>query len=261
MQVIEQDNQVAHPQKPQTRLKVELAISEADIRASQRLRFQIFADEMGAQLPSSAEKLDKDRYDPYCQHLLVKDTLSGEVVGSTRILTEHQAKKAGGFYSESEFDLSTMFPLQGHSMEIGRTCIHPRYRKGRTLTLLWAALAKYMDQHQVDYLFGCASIPMQDGGYVAHSIMEDLRSKHMSDEAYRVSPTLALPEVNELPAHIVSMPPLLKAYLRLGLKVCGEACWDPDFNVADVFVLLDRSLIDPRYVRHYMGRRHAGLSA
>jgi len=261
MQVIAQDNQVAHTQKPQNKLKVELAISEADIRASQRLRYQIFAEEMGAQLPSSAEQLDKDRYDPYCQHLLVKDTLSGEVVGSTRILSERQARKAGGFYSESEFDLSRLLPLQGHSIEIGRTCIHPHYRKGRALTLLWAALAKYMDQHQVDYLFGCASIPMQDGGYVAHSIMEDLRKDHMADEAYRVSPTLTLPEVNELPADIVGMPPLLKAYLRLGLKVCGEACWDPDFNVADVFVLLDRSQIDPRYVRHYMGRRHASLSA
>lgn len=261
MQVIVQENKISHPQKPRTKLKVELAISQVDIRASQKLRYEIFAQEMGAFLPSAAEGLDRDQFDPYCQHLLVKDTLSGEVVGSTRILSEHQARKAGGFYSESEFDLSTLLPLKGLSIEIGRTCIHPRYRKGRALTLLWAALAKYMDQHHVDFLFGCASIPMQDGGYVAHSIMEDLRNHHMADEAYRVSPVLALPEVNELPADIVGMPPLLKAYLRLGLKVCGEACWDPDFNVADVFVLLDRSQIDPRYVRHYMGRRHEGLSA
>jgi putative hemolysin len=261
MQVIAQDNQVSLPHKPHKKLRVELAISEADIRASQRLRYQIFAEEMGAHLPSAAEKLDRDHYDPYCQHMLVKDTLSGEVIGSTRILSEYQARKAGGFYSESEFDLSRLLPLQGHVIEIGRTCIHPQYRKGRALSLLWAALAKYMDKNRVDYLFGCASIPMHDGGYQAHSIMDELRNMHLADEAYRVNPALTLPEVNEIPARIVSMPPLLKAYLRLGLKVCGEACWDPDFNVADVFVLLDRKQIDPRYVRHYMDRKHAGLSA
>jgi putative hemolysin len=261
MQVIAQNHQVSRPQKPQKKLRVELAISEADIRASQRLRYRIFAEEMGAHLPSAAEELDRDQYDPYCQHMLVKDNLSGEVIGSTRILSEHQARKAGGFYSESEFNLSQLLPLKGRVIEIGRTCIHPQYRKGRALSLLWAALAKYMDKNQVDYLFGCASIPMHDGGYQAHSIMDELRSSHLADEAYRVNPALTLPEVNEIPARLVSMPPLLKAYLRLGLKVCGEACWDPDFNVADVFVLLDRKQIDPRYVRHYMGKRHAGLSA
>jgi putative hemolysin len=261
MQVIAQQitNRKALPKKP--RLKVELASTREDVIASQKLRYQIFAEEMGAQLASADEGLDRDRFDEHCQHMLIKDTMTGEVVGSTRILPGHMAEKTGGFYSEGEFDLSGLLPLPGRLIEVGRTCIHPNYRKGRALTLLWASMAQYMDIHRIDYMFGCASIPMNDGGYQAQSIMEVLRNEHLSDEAFRVSPRLGLPDINELPSTIVSMPPLLKAYLRLGLKVCGEACWDPDFNVADVFVLLDRDNIGQRYTRHYLGKSHAGLSA
>jgi len=261
MQVIARttDNAKARPTKP--RLVVELTSSKEELLASQKLRYEIFAEEMGAQLPTAHERLDRDHYDDFCQHMLVKDTMTGSVIGSTRILTQEQAIRAGGFYSESEFDLSTMLPLKGNVIEIGRTCIHPNYRKGRALTLLWAALAQLMEIHHVDYMFGCASIPMQDGGYVAHSIMDVMRREHMSEDPFRVSPRLSLPDINDFPTTIVSMPPLLRAYLRLGLKVCGEACWDPDFNVADVFVLLDRDNIGQRYTRHYLDRKHAGLSA
>jgi putative hemolysin len=261
MQLIAQQTTKQRLPATRPRLKVEPATSPEEIRASQRLRYQIFAEEMGAQLASADEGLDRDRYDDFCQHLLIKDTLTGQVVGSTRILPGKLAEKAGGFYSEGEFDLSGLLPLPGRVIEVGRTCIHPDYRKGRALTLLWASMARYMDIHQVDYMFGCASIPMNDGGYQAHSIMEALRSEHLSDEALRVTPQLSLPDINELPSSIINIPPLLKAYLRLGLKVCGEACWDPDFNVADVFVLLDRDNIGQRYTRQYLGKSYAGLSA
>ena len=261
MQVIAQDiTKTKTPQK-KPRLKVELASTQEEVIASQRLRYQIFAEEMGAQLPTANEGLDRDHYDEYCQHLLIKDTMTGQLAGSTRILPDHLADRAGGFYSEGEFDLSRLLPLPGRVIEVGRTCIHPDYRKGRALTLLWTSMAQYMDIHQIDYMFGCASIPMNDGGYQAHSIMEVMRNQHLSNEAFRVTPQLALPDINELPSSFVNMPPLLKAYLRLGLKVCGEACWDPDFNVADVFVLLDRDNIGQRYTRHYLSKRHAGLSA
>jgi putative hemolysin len=261
MQVIAQQQGAAKPRQRKPKLVVELATTKQEVIASQKLRYAIFAEEMGAQLPTASEGLDRDRYDDYCQHMLIKDTLSGEIIGSTRILPQDQAIRAGGFYSESEFDLSGLLPLNGHVIEIGRTCIHPDYRKGRALTLLWAALAQYMEIHHVDYMFGCASIPMQDGGYMAHSIMDVMRREHLSEDPYRVTPKLPLPDINEFPASIVSMPPLLKAYIRLGLKVCGEACWDPDFNCADVFVLLDRDNIGQRYTRHYLDKKHAGLSA
>ncbi len=128
--------------KPENRppLFVELASCVEDIRASQRLRYQIFAEEQGATLESAGEKIDKDYYDDFCHHLLVRDQQTGEVVGSTRILTEASAKLAGSFYSSNEFDLEQLLPLKGNVIEIGRTCIHPDYRNGIGISVLWLIL-------------------------------------------------------------------------------------------------------------------------
>jgi putative hemolysin len=235
-------------------LVVELAASEADVIASQRLRLEVFAREMGAKLASESEGLDRDRFDPFCDHLLVRDTASGEVVGSTRILTDDRARKAGGFYSETEFDLSNLLPLPGRAIEIGRTCIHSDYRHGGTLGVLWSGLAQFMSRHGYDFMMGCASIGMEDGGYQARAIMDRVRERYLAPEVFRVTPKLPLPPLagdGEIKPHI---PPLLKAYLRAGVYVCGEACWDPDFNVADVFVLQDMNNLNARYERHFIQR-------
>ncbi|CAA6823682.1 MAG: Putative hemolysin [uncultured Thiotrichaceae bacterium] len=113
----------------QPSLIVELAHTQEDIETSQRLRYQIFAEEQGAQLSSANQNLDKDFFDPYCHHLVVKERETNKVVGSTRILTDLAAKSAGGFYSQHEFDLNALLPLKGNVIEIGRTCIHKDYRK------------------------------------------------------------------------------------------------------------------------------------
>lgn len=241
------------------RLGVELAASAEDLRACQRLRYQIFAEEMGARLESAAEGIDRDRYDPHCHHLLVRDQATGRIAGCTRILTDRRAQKAGGFYSESEFDLSTLLPLPGRVMEIGRTCIHRDYRSGGAIGVLWAGLARFMAMNRFDYLMGCASIGMGDGGHQAHAIMARVRERYLAPEHLRVSPRLPLPALagdGEIKPHV---PPLLKAYLRLGVYVCGEACWDPDFNVADIFILLDVNNLDARYERHFLQRAATGL--
>lgn len=235
-------------------LSVELATSAEDVLASQRLRFDVFAREMGARLKPADEGIDHDHFDPFCEHLLVRDTRSGEIVGSTRILTDEQAERAGGFYSQTEFDLSQLLPLPGRAIEIGRTCIRRDYRHGGTLGVLWSGLAEFMSTYGYDFMMGCASIGMQDGGYQAHAIMDRVREKYLAPEAYRVTPLVPLPPIpgdGEIKPHI---PPLLKAYLRAGVHVCGEACWDPDFNVADVFVLMDMNNLSARYERHFMQR-------
>ncbi|MDD3518100.1 MAG: GNAT family N-acetyltransferase [Chromatiales bacterium] len=233
-------------------LSTELATTEQDILASKRLRYDIFASEMGARLKSAQAGIDEDEYDRWCHHLLVRETDTGEIVGSTRILTDAQARLAGGFYSESEFDLGAIRRLPGRVMEVGRTCIRPDYRSGAAIGVLWSGLARFMATHRMDYMMGCASIGMQDGGHQAHAIMGRLREKHLSPEHQRVAPRLALPNLGPVQPSPATMPPLLKAYLRLGARICGEACWDPDFNVADVFILLDMRQLPMRYQRHFL---------
>lgn len=245
--------------RPPAKLSVELAANAEDVYACQRLRYEIFGEEMGARLESAAEGIDRDRYDPYCHHLLVRDHASGGIVGCTRILTDRRAEEAGGFYSESEFDLSGLLPLPGRVMEIGRTCIHRDYRTSGAIGVLWAGLARFMTMNRFDYLMGCASIGMDDGGHQAHAIMARVRERYLAPEPLRVSPLLPLPALagdGEIKPHV---PPLLKAYLRLGVYVCGEACWDPDFNVADIFILLDVNNLDARYERHFIQRAATGL--
>lgn len=232
-------------------LSVEIAATTEAVRESQHLRYQVFAKEQGAILESEAEGIDRDHYDSFCHHLLVREQLSGEVVGSTRILTTANARDAGSFYSENEFDMTGMFPkLKGNAIEIGRTCIRKDYRNGTGIAILWQGLARFIEIHRVDYMFGCASISMRDGGRQAEAIMQQARNKHLAPDELLVTPRVRL-----LPTHAAeqaSMPPLLKAYLKLGAWVAGEPCLDPDFNVADVFILLDVNNLNTRYHRHFM---------
>jgi putative hemolysin len=234
-------------------LTVELATDSAAIYASQRLRYQIFAQEQGAVLSSAALGIDCDYYDDFCYHLLVRHTATNEVVGSTRILTQAQAAKAGGFYSSNEFKFNGLFKeLNGNAIEIGRTCIHPQYRNGAGIGMLWVGLAQFMRLHQVSYLFGCASVSMQDQGQQASLIMQTVRERYLAPEALRVTPIVPLLPMNVEQPNKLSMPPLLKAYLKLGAWVAGEACFDPDFKVADFFILLDLQNLNQRYHQHFM---------
>ncbi|MEW6728244.1 MAG: GNAT family N-acetyltransferase [Pseudomonadota bacterium] len=240
----------------ESRLKVQLAAHADDIQRSQRLRHQVFVEEMGckAQVENG---LEFDRYDPFCHHLLVIDQDSDTVVASTRILTDTQARAAGGFYSANEFDMDMIHHLPGRVMEIGRTCVHPEHRNGATIGMLWQGLARFMEIHHIGHLFGCASIPMHDGGLVARQIMDELREKHLSPEDQRVVPRLPLPRIDAAVQADgkVRMPPLLKAYMRLGAQICGEPCWDPEFGCADIFILLDVDRLQARYHRHFVLRQ------
>ena len=147
-----------------TTLAITLAKSAFEVREAQRLRYRIFAEECGVQLPTRSLGIDEDEFDSYCDHLIVRDTARDEVVGTYRILTSWKAKEAGRFYSETEFDLTKLKPLVPHIVEVGRSCIHPDYRQGSVITLLWAGLAQYMMSGGYEYLMGCASISLADGG-------------------------------------------------------------------------------------------------
>lgn len=234
-------------------LSVELTSSPEAIKAAQQLRYQIFAEEMGAAVQGQNEGLDRDHYDDYCHHLLVRDRRTQAVVGCTRILTQKNARLAGGFYSENEFNMQALQGLKGNVIEIGRTCIDADYRNGSGISVLWSGLAQFMQLHQTDYMLGCASISMVDGGIQTRAIMQKIREKHLSPNDLRVQPLNSLPQGSDHTSpKRLHMPPLVKAYLRLGAWVAGEPCFDPDFNVADVFILLKVDNLNARYHRHFM---------
>ena len=242
--------------KSESRLHVELATTIDDIRASQALRYRVFGEELGATVEGQDSGLDDDEYDPYCQHLLVRDSANGRVISSTRLLRDQQAEKAGGFYSSSEFEIGPILMLPGRRLEIGRTCVDPEYRQGAAIAVLWSGLADYIKENHIDMLFGCASIKMSDGGYVAQAIMNRIRQNAMIDAGSRVTPRRPLPALPEGASKTVSapLPPLLKAYFRIGARACGEPCYDPAFNCADFLVLVKVREIDGSYTRHFLDR-------
>lgn len=235
------------------RLQVGLARSNSEILEAQKLRYRVFADEMGARLPSRTPGVDRDIYDPFCEHLVVRDEEAGRIVGTYRILPPAAARRLGGYYSENEFDLTRLQHLRDRLVEIGRSCIDVDYRNGAVIALLWSGLARYMHEGNYDYLVGCASIGMADGGHAAASLYNRLREAHLSPLEYRVFPRCPLPLTalrGDLPAQI---PPLIKGYLRAGAWICGEPAWDADFNTADLPILMPMSKIEDRYARHFMG--------
>lgn len=236
------------------RLFAELAASAQEVREAQSLRYRVFGEEMGAQLKGGAG-LDIDEFDEHCQHLLVRDSRSGRVVGCTRLLSDTHAARLGRFYSECEFDLGPITRLKGRLLEVGRTCIAPDFRQGSAIAVLWSGLAGYINLHGFDYLFGCASVPLGDQDIQAAAIMNRLRRQALSTECLRVTPRAPL-LTTQVSEDILDapLPALLRAYVRLGARVCGEPCRDPDFGVADVLMLLNIDELNPSYSRHFLDR-------
>lgn len=233
-------------------LVVHLARSASEVREAQKLRWRVFADELGARLPSTEAGVDRDAFDAHCEHLVVRDAASDEVVGTYRILPGDRAARLGGFYSDAEFDLTRLGVLRERTIEIGRSCVHPDHRGGATLALLWAGLADYIATGPWEYLIGCASIGMADGGHAAAGLYDRLARDHLSPAEYRVFPRCPLPLDRLEPAGNVSVPPLIKGYLRCGAWVCGAPAWDPDFNTADLLMLMPMARLDERYARHFI---------
>lgn len=232
-------------------LTFSFARNTSEVAEAQRLRYKVFAEEMGARL-SSKDGYDRDGFDAFCDHLLIRESNTNEVVGTYRILSPTMANEAGGYYSAGEFDLSRLEHLFDRTVEVGRACVHPDYRHGGTITLLWAGLAKYMQMHRYEYMIGCGSIGMADGGHMAASLYNRLQESYMSPPEYRVFPRCPLPLEGLNTELQVACPPLIKGYLRLGAYICGEPAWDPDFNTADMLIMLPLSRMNKRYATRFM---------
>jgi len=228
-----------------------LATDGDQVRAAQRLRHQVFAEELGATLHSSVPGLDVDEFDEHCDHLVIQSDATGEVVGTYRMLPPGRIPRR---YSDTEFDTRAFQPLRDHLVETGRSCVHPDHRSGAVINLIWAGIARYMHLSGHRWLGGCASVPLDDGGLTAASVWQLVTAKHLAPPALRVRPHRPWPVTQvALLGDRPPVPPLLRGYLRLGAWVCGEPAHDPDFGVADFYVLLSLDRVDPRYLRHFLG--------
>ncbi len=242
---------------PDLEIKITTDINE--IRQAQKLRFQVFNLEMKKGLSASYEcELDSDDFDRFCDHLIVRDRQSREVVGTYRLLLGSRAKKNIGFYSEREFDLDRIKDLDGEILELGRSCARRDFRDKALIPLMWEAIAQYVREHQVKYLFGCGSLYTTD----AHEVTQCyslLKKKYYAPEQFRVSPLancrfggqVRSGAVLDEQATFLKLPSLIKGYLRLGAVVCGPPALDREFGTTDFFVLLDIQKLSDEYLSRF----------
>jgi len=238
-------------------IEVSWAQHQDEVREAQKLRYEVFANEMGARLPDTLAGHDIDLFDDYCEHLLVRDGDTRAVIGTYRVLTPAQAKRVGGTYTDTEFDLTRLRFMRERMVELGRSCVHADHRHGGVILALWGALFEFMSRNQLDTMIGCASIPMLHNGIVsgdtAASIWKQLSQTNLASIEFHAIPRLPLP-IEELDSHLPVEPPaLIKGYLRLGAKILGAPAWDPDFNTADLPMLMQVKDLPLRYRKHFVG--------
>ena len=225
---------------------IRLAGTEADIRAAQALRYEVFNLELNEGLAEShATGLDADPFDAVCDHLLVEHVPSGNIVGTYRLQTGTIAGKNLGYYSAQEFDFSPFEPMRAEIVELGRACVHKQHRNLVVLGLLWKGIADYATARGARYLIGCSSLTSQNPAEGA-SAYSELCRKNLADTAWRTQPLAAyecpLDAVTEEKAEI---PKLLRAYLTVGAKICGPPALDRQFKTIDFLTLLDLESLSP----------------
>ena len=212
------------------------------MRRAQRLRFEVFNLELGEGLAESyATGLDVDPFDDCCDHLIVEETATGDVVGTYRLQTGQLAAANRGYYSEREFDFAAYEPVRCETIELGRACVHREHRNFNLLHLLWRGIAQYAVARQARYLIGCSSLTSQDPVEGA-SMYELLRVKHLVRPELRSEPrpAFALPAIAPCAGtQTIAPPKLLRAYLAIGAKICGPPAIDREFGTIDFLTLLD----------------------
>ena len=245
-------------------LEVRLATTAAEIEAAQRLRYEIFYNEMAARpTPEMAAcNRDFDQYDYICDHLLVIDHNRGAgpegVVGTYRLIRRDAAARVGSFYSSSEYDISHLVAYPGEILELGRSCVDVAYRTRGTMQLLWRGIAAFVWEHKIGLMFGCGSLPGTDLTalalplsylYFNHLAPETLRPVALADRYADMR--LMGPEDIDKRKALNELPPLIKGYLRLGGFVGDGAVIDHQFNTTDVCIVVKTELVTEKYFRHY----------
>ncbi|AIL32951.1 GNAT family N-acetyltransferase [Basilea psittacipulmonis] len=236
-----------------TQLILGIADTEQEIEQIQRLRYEVYTQDMGVHFPEAEDGVDKDSYDPYCQHLMVVDAKKNKIVGTYRVMLPEQAK-IRGYYTESEFDISKLLPNRDILCECGRSCTHPDYRSGGTIRLLWMGLAYFLRTYKCRYILGCASTSLSDGGLQAAQVWYKVRDVAKAENLMIPLHPYPIDELEKLidPNSDIKISPLIKGYLSMGGSVCGYPAWDKDFNAVDFPILVDVERMTARY-RHHFG--------
>jgi putative hemolysin len=249
-----------HPGTAETpRYSLLLSTDPDLIAAAQRLRHDVFTSEPGFALAGALDGRDADRFDEYCDHLLVREETSGELVGCYRMLPPPGAIAAGGLYTATEFDVHAFDPLRRSLVEMGRAVVRHDHRNGGVVLLMWAGILAYLDRCGYDYVTGCVSVPIDNAvgepaGTQVRGVRDFVRCRHAAPERYTVYPYRPVVVdgrgLDDIPPPVrAGVPPLMRGYLRLGAQVCGEPAHDPDFGVGDFPALLDKRHADTRYLR------------
>ncbi|NEW06471.1 GNAT family N-acetyltransferase [Paenibacillus sp. SYP-B3998] len=241
------------------KLSVMIATTAQEIEQAMRLRYEVFVEEEKNMRLLNEEGLEKDAYDAYCDHLIVKDLDTNQVVGTYRLLPGDRALTGIGFYSETEFDLTRYASYKSQTLELGRSCIAPEFRGGKAIQLLWEGIAAYISERNYSYLIGCASVHMNNLDDL-NLIYTMLRKKEVLTDRFGVSPlpTHRIPglamldiECNEKDV-FRKLPPLMKGYQWLGAEIGGDPAYDELFQTVDFFIILQKDRVTRRYKRHFL---------
>jgi putative hemolysin len=243
------------------RYSLRLSTDPTQVESAQRLRYEVFSNEPGFTLAGQDIGLDVDRFDEHCDHLLVREDNSGELVGCYRMLSPSGAVAAGGLYTATEFDIRALDSLRPSLVEMGRAVVRKDHRNGAVVLLMWAGILAYLDRCGYDYVTGCVSVPITgdagDGeppGTQIRGVRDFVLRRHAAPADYQVYPHRPViidgRPLDEIPAPArPTIPPLMRGYLRLGARICGEPAHDADFGVGDFPALLDKRHADTRYLR------------
>jgi putative hemolysin len=223
-----------------------LAETLAEREAACRLRFQVFNLELGEGIAASWHTgLDEDRFDLFCEHLIVEDRSSGQVVGTYRMQSGVTASQNLGYYSEQEFDFTPYRELCPHVLELGRASIAREHRTSEVLMLLWRGIAEYARGCGLRYLIGCSSLNSrhpQEGWSLCRQLGDFLAPQSLCT---RPNPSYALPACAGEAVPDVKVPRLLRTYIAVGARICGEPAWDREFGTIDFLTLLDLAQLSP----------------
>lgn len=233
--------------------RARLAADVGDLARAQRLRFQVFNEELNEGLQESWKTgHDEDRFDAVCDHLLVEDSETGETVGTYRLLTGPRAAERGtGYYSAQEFDFAPFEPHRAKILELGRACVAGAHRNQTVLGLLWRGISKYARATDTRYLLGCSSLTTQDPA-VGSSAYVQLAGRHLAPEKFRTKPLpgYAFPIVPG--PELARIPRLMAAYIAVGAQICGEPALDREFKTIDFLTLLDLGSLPIAVARKYL---------
>ena len=247
-------------------LIIKLAETSSEIRDAQSLRYSVFYKEKNAKstLSNKMLRLDYDKVDCFADHLIVIDKNRGKfqnkIIGTYRLVRGDLAFRYGGFYTSTEFDLSNIFQLYKNNeiLELGRSCVHKNYRNGKTMKLLWKAIANYVTLYDIKILLGCASFPGTNVRNFEdqlsflkrnYSLQSELSVSSLDSNIYPINSSKNI-NVSDIELFI-KLPPLIKGYLRVGGKVSKQCFVDYNFNTIDLCVVVLTKNIDNKYKKTF----------